>query len=107
MKSLLLGFSLTYAAWAQNVDNGKKLFETKACYECHGWQGQGGLPGPRLAQTKLTLDGFRAILRNPPAGNMPPYRTAILSDREVADIFAYVQSFPAPQPSANIPLLKD
>jgi mono/diheme cytochrome c family protein len=60
-----------------------------------------------LAQTKLNLAGFRAILREPPPGNMPPYRAALLTDAEVADIFAYIQSFPPPQPVANIPLLQN
>jgi len=100
-------FILTAAAFAQttNVTNGKRLFEVKACYECHGWQGQGGLAGPRLAQTKLNLQGFRNILRNPPPSNMPPYRAAVLSDAEVVDLFAFIQSIPPPAPTANIPLL--
>ena len=95
--------------WAQtsSLENGKKLFEQKACYQCHGWRGQGGLSGPRLAQTKLTLPGFRSVLRNPPPGNMPPFRAAILSDQQVADLFAYIQSFPAPRPAAEIPELKE
>ena len=100
------------ALWAQNPNagntaNGKRLFEAKACYECHGWRGQGGLAGARLAQTKLNLQGFRNILRNPPPSNMPPYRATVLTDQEIADLFAYIQSFPAPEPAKNIPLLKD
>ncbi len=108
MRYLLL-ITLTAVAFAQspNLTNGKRLFEVKACYECHGWQGQGGLAGPRLAQTKLNLQGFRAIIRNPPPSNMPPYRAAVLSDAEVADLLAFIQSIPAPQPVGNIPLLKD
>ena len=110
MKSaILMGLLAVAAMHAQNPnqDNGKRLFEVKACYECHGWRGQGGLNGPRLAQTKLTLQGFRNILRNPPPSNMPPYRAAVLTDQEVADLFAYVQSFPAPAPVEQIPLLKN
>ena len=37
---------------------------------------------------------------------MPPYRTAVLTDQEVADLFAYIQSFPAPQAADKIPLLQ-
>lgn len=59
-------------------------------------------PGARLAQTKLNLQAFRNLLRNP-----PPYRAAVLTDQEVADLFAYIQSFPAPEPAGRIPLLKD
>jgi mono/diheme cytochrome c family protein len=95
--------------WAEtpSAQNGKHLFEVKNCYQCHGWRGQGGLAGPRLAQTKLTLQGFRSILRNPPPSQMPPYRAAVLTDAETADIFAYIQSLPPPAPIESIPLLKD
>ena len=99
-------FLITTAVFGQNATNGKRLFEAKACYECHGWVGQGGLAGPRLAQTKLNLQGFRAVLRNPPPSQMPTYRAAVLTDAEAADIFAYIQSLPAPAPVESIPLLK-
>ena len=109
---LLAGLLAAGGVWAQNpsaasIANGKRLFEAKACYECHGWRGQGGLAGVRLAQTKLNLQGFRNILRNPPPSNMPPYRSAVLTDQEVADLFAYIQSFPAPEAAEKIPLLKE
>ena len=114
---ILVGFLAAVGLWAQNpkaanaapanVNNGKRLFEVKACYECHGWRGQGGLAGARLAQTKLNLQAFRNIIRNPPPSNMPPYRAAVLTDQEVAELFAYIQSFPAPVPVEKIPLLKD
>jgi mono/diheme cytochrome c family protein len=109
MKPFVLTLVVSAALWAQsaNVENGKRLFETKACYQCHGWQGQGGLAGPRLAQTRLNLQGFRAAVRNPPPGGMPPYRPAMLSEQELVDVFAYVQSFPAPRPASEIPLLRD
>jgi mono/diheme cytochrome c family protein len=111
MMRIFVGLLASVSLWAQNPNsanaaNGKKLFEAKACYECHGWRGQGGLAGARLAQTKLNLQGFRNILRNPPPSNMPPYRAAVLSDQEVADLFAYIQSFLAPESADKIPLLK-
>ncbi len=108
-RTILIGLVAMPTMWAQNPnpDTGKRLFEAKACYECHGWRGQGGLAGARLAQTKLSLQGFRSILRNPPPSNMPPYRTAVLTDQEVADLFAYVQTFPTPEPAGKIPLLKN
>jgi mono/diheme cytochrome c family protein len=106
---LVLVFLLAAGLNAQspNTGNGKRLFEAKACYQCHGWQGQGGLAGARLAQTKLNLEGFRSILRNPPPSQMPPYRAAVLTDAEVADLFSYIQSFPVPKAADDIPLLKN
>ncbi len=32
-----------------NAENGKRLFTEDGCYQCHGYQGQGGGAGPRIA----------------------------------------------------------
>jgi mono/diheme cytochrome c family protein len=88
-------------------ENGKRLFMRNGCYQCHGTVGQGGLAGPRLAQTKLTLAGFTVYVRNPRPGNMPPYRTKVMTDQELSDVYAYIQSVPPPVPLANIPILND
>jgi mono/diheme cytochrome c family protein len=85
--------------------NGKRLFLRNGCYQCHGYGGQGGLAGPRLAQTKLTVAGFTAFVRNPPPSGMPPYRTQVMTDRELADVWAYIRTFPEPTPVKDIPLL--
>ena len=85
--------------------NGKRIFMRNGCYQCHGTVGQGGLAGPRLAQTKLTPAGFISYVRNPRPGNMPPYRNKVMTDQELADVYAYVQSVPPPVPLANIPIL--
>ena len=68
--------------------------------------GQGGLAGARLAQTRLPLAGFTAYVRNPASGSMPPFRAKVMSDQELADVYAYVQSVPPPVPAADIPILK-
>ncbi len=107
MRLLLFVFAASLWAQSPNAQNGKRLFEVKNCYQCHGWRGQGGLAGPRLAQTKLNLQGFRNILRNPPPSQMPPYRVAVLTDAEAGDLFAFIQSLPAPPAVESIPLLKD
>jgi mono/diheme cytochrome c family protein len=90
-----------------DVANGKRIFMRNGCYQCHGTVGQGGLAGPRLAQTKLNVAGFTAYVRNPAPGSMPPFRAKVMSDQELADVYAYVQSVPPPVPPANIPILND
>jgi mono/diheme cytochrome c family protein len=90
-----------------DVTNGKRIFMRNGCYQCHGTVGQGGLAGPRLAQTKLSQAGFTAYVRNPAPGSMPPFRAKVMSDQELADVYAYVQSVPPPVPPADIPILKD
>jgi mono/diheme cytochrome c family protein len=113
MKKLILLLPLVLAAvmvYAQtkpgDVENGKRIFMRDGCYQCHGTVGQGGLAGARLAQTKLTLTGFTAYVRDPAPGSMPPYRAKVMTDQELADIYAYVQSVPPPVPAADIPILK-
>jgi mono/diheme cytochrome c family protein len=88
-----------------DVAHGKTLFEKNGCYQCHGWVGQGGLNGPRLAQSRFTQAGFIAFVRNPPSSNMPPYRAKVLSDQDLADVFAFIKSIPEPKPAKDIPLL--
>ena len=88
-----------------NVDNGKRLFVRNGCYQCHGYVGQGGAAGARLAQTKLPLAGFNAFVRNPPPSGMPPYRAKVMSDQELADVWSYIKSIPEPKPVKDIPLL--
>src|SRR5665213_4401585 len=73
-----------------DTTNGKRLFERDGCYQCHGYVGQGGTAGARLAQTKLPLAAFTAYVRNPASGGMPPLRAKVMSDQELADIYAYI-----------------
>ncbi len=95
----------TGSAPTGNAENGKKLFAKDNCYQCHGWAGQGGLAGARLAQIKLTQAAFIAYVRNPAPGGMPPYRAKVISDQELADVYAYIKTFPEPPAAASIPLL--
>jgi cytochrome c len=37
---------------------------------------------------------------------MPPYETAVLSDQDAADLYAYVRKMPAPRDPKSIPQLK-
>jgi mono/diheme cytochrome c family protein len=88
-----------------NADNGRKLFTSYGCYQCHGFEGQGSsATGPRLAPRPLPLQVFMRIVRRPP-NQMPPYGPKIVSDQDIADIHAYLAGRPAPPPVASIPLL--
>jgi mono/diheme cytochrome c family protein len=99
-------FLLAGTAQAEpSVANGRVLFMKVGCYECHGTQGQGGGAGPRIAPDPLPFDGLAAFVRTT-SGEMPPYTTALLSDSDLADIYAYLQSIPRPPALADVPLLK-
>ena len=87
-----------------NVQNGKTLFLKNGCYECHGTVGQGGT-GPRLAPNPFPIDRFIAYVRKPMG--MPPYSPKVMTDAELADVRAYLDSIPSPPPLNSIPLLSD
>jgi len=84
--------------------NGKQIYLRDACFTCHGRSGQGGVfrgRAPILAQTALPFDGFRELVRDPP-GDMPAYSGAVLSDKDIADIYAFLESLPGPRPPKDI-----
>jgi mono/diheme cytochrome c family protein len=91
---------------AGNAENGKKIFTKDGCYECHGREGQGAAQGagPRIGPLQLSFEGFTKYVHQP-TGQMPPYTSKVISDQELADIFAYLQSRPKATPSKDIPLL--
>lgn len=104
MKKLLLAALLPVFAFAQNVENGKRIFVRDGCYECHGYAGQGTIAGARLAPPVLNAQGMIRYIRKP-AGAMPAFTDKVLSDQEVNDIYAYLKTMPAPKPVKDIPLL--
>jgi mono/diheme cytochrome c family protein len=84
---------------------GQQTFLSIGCWECHGQSAQGGaITGPRLAHTALP---FAAVLQQlrVPQNQMPPYEAAVVSDADVANIYAWLESLPAPQTAGSIPLL--
>jgi mono/diheme cytochrome c family protein len=93
------------AASSGNAENGKKLFLSDGCYECHGRQAQGGAAGPRLGPGPLPLAAILKYVRQP-SGQMPPYTAKVISDAELADVYAYLQSLPQPPKPDSLPALK-
>ena len=91
------------AAPAGNAETGKKLWVSNGCWQCHGYEAQGGAAGPRLAGRNLPFAGVSAYVRRP-TNQMPPYTEKVLPNPDLAHIYAYIQSRPAP--AQNVPLLK-
>lgn len=88
-----------------NAQNGRKLFEKYGCYQCHGYEAQGGLgTGPRLGPKPIAFAAVQKYIRAP-TGQMPPYTAKVVSDKDLADIYAFLQSVKAPPPVKDIPLL--
>ena len=110
--AVFLVFGLGTAVLAQSAvpadaANGKRLYLADGCFECHGRNGQGGAfnyPAPALVGIEVPVDSFVAFLRNAP-NDMPSYGISVLSDKDAADIYAYLQTLPGRKPAKEIPLL--
>jgi mono/diheme cytochrome c family protein len=85
--------------------SGKRIYSSHGCYECHGGQGQGStLSGPRVGPDPIPFSAFVEYLRQP-AGQMPPYTARVISDGEIANIYAFLESLPKPASAQSIRLL--
>jgi mono/diheme cytochrome c family protein len=92
---------------AASAEHGKTVFVQKGCWQCHGTMGQGSIAtsgGKRLAPDPLPWEAFSGFVRSTNRA-MPPFSDKILSDGDLADIYAYLQSIPKPPAVNSIPLL--
>ena len=94
------------AAAAGNAEAGKRLYMKHTCYFCHGTAGQGSIAGARVARGRAQPAGVHALRAAAEPAQMPAYTDKILSDQELADIFAYLRALPPAQPAREIPLLE-
>jgi mono/diheme cytochrome c family protein len=94
------------SALTGKAQNGSRIYVSYGCYECHGGVGQGAQQtgAPRIGPPVLTLDAFARYIHQP-TGNMPPYTSTVVSDQDIADIYAFLKSLPPAPPAKDIPLL--
>jgi len=112
--AVLLGAGSLAAAHAQEAPagdaaKGKRIYLADGCFTCHGRSGQGGAyngPAPFLAKTQMPFDGFKGQLRAP-SNDMPAYSDAVMSDQDIADIYAFVQSLPGRGNAKDIAILNN
>ena len=102
--SMLMAHAVAGAQATANAANGRRLFEKDGCFQCHGYAGQGGRDGARLAATAMTAQAFARYVRRP-FGAMPAFTAKVLPDEELADIYAYLESLPAAAAGKDIPAL--
>ena len=82
---------------AGDAQNGRKVFEKLGCFRCHGGAGEGmaaagNVTGPpKIAATHLSLQDFVQSVRKP-KGQMPPFDAKQVSDGELSDVYAFLQS---------------
>jgi mono/diheme cytochrome c family protein len=92
-----------------NAVEGKRLYLAVGCFTCHGRAGQGGAmngPAPILAKTAMPFDGFKGQLRQP-INDMPAYAEIVMSEQQIADIYAFLQTLPGPRPTKDMAIFKD
>jgi mono/diheme cytochrome c family protein len=103
------GLALAQDAPAGDVAEGKRLYLATGCFTCHGRSGQGGAmngPAPILAKTAMPYDGFKGQLRQP-ISDMPAYSEIVMSDTQIADIYAFLQTLSGPLPTKDMAIFKD
>ena len=92
---------------AQDGDpaHGREVYVRIGCYQCHGFDGQGGGPaGPRIAPNPIAFNRFIGIVYDP-LDLMPRYSPEHVSEQDVRDMYAYLQTIPRPPSAEEIPLL--
>lgn len=114
MKPVPLTFALLLAAAslpalaqspaaAGNAARGKDVYLKVGCDQCHGREAQGSpVTAPRLGPAALPIAAFTLFIRKTRL-QMPAYSPEILSDADIADIYAYVTSRAAPAPLDKLP----
>jgi len=93
--AVFAAFAFNGPAVAQDANRGKEIFVRVGCYQCHGREAQGASTGPRLGPNPLPLAAFTRAIRTP-RNEMPPYGVKLLSDAELADVYAFVSARPRP-----------
>lgn len=83
-----------------DAEAGKAVYASQGCAGCHGANGEGGV-GPALANAKTwSLGQFATALREGKTPEkelqalMPRFGTDKISDADMANLHAYVQSLP-------------
>lgn len=92
-----------------NAAEGKRIYLATGCFFCHGHSGQGGNlngPAPILAKTAMPWEGFVNQLRHP-SNEMPAYAEKVMTEKQIADIYAFLHSLPGPLPAKDMAIFKD
>lgn len=99
--ALSFGTALAQSAPAGDALRGKNVYVRDGCYACHGYQGQGSNAGSRIAPNPAPFAAFAQQLRHPRA-RMPAYSPVVMSDQDVADIYAFLMTIPKARAVAEI-----
>lgn len=99
--------SMVSVVAAQDAAKGRELYNKVGCYTCHGYNGQGGNAGPKLAPDPMAADAIATFIRNAAPTRMPQYVEKVLSNEEIAHIHAWLASQPKQKNFKEIPMLSE
>ncbi|MGD2168415.1 MAG: cytochrome c [Gammaproteobacteria bacterium] len=99
------GLLASFVLAAQEARNGEQLYVAYGCYQCHGYEGQGGVAGPRIGPSPYPFVAFAALVRRP-ANVMPAYAPSVLDDATLEAIYEFVRLRPQPADDRDIALLR-
>ena len=94
------------SAQEPSAERGQKTFMRVGCYQCHGSDGKGNDAGTALTPDPLPPEAIANFIRYSP-GRMPMYPEEVVSDAEIADIVAYLESVPPPPEPDSIAILRN
>jgi ubiquinol-cytochrome c reductase cytochrome c subunit len=97
--------ALSASAALADPEKGRELYIKNGCWQCHGFVGQGGITGPKLAPEPKPFDFLNVFIRHT-NGPMPKYSEKILSKEDLAEIHSYLVSIPKSPGYKDIGLLK-
>ena len=75
----------------ETVREGRALYESQQCWQCHGYEGQGSVAGVRIAPTLYPYEAFALLVRH--TNLMPAYSPNVLSDPEATPGFVSLEGY--------------
>ena len=95
--------SIAIAAGGKPDDAGRQRYNAVGCWQCHGYEGQGGA-GPRIGPKPLAFPAFANAVRHP-RSEMPPYNAKVLPDEDLRLIYNFLvaRAPPVALPGAGAP----
>jgi len=102
--SIIGGLAVSAQDTTASAERGRETYMRVGCYPCHGTEGQGSGSGTALIPDPLPPEAIAQFIRFSP-GRMPAYPESVLSDAEITDIVAFLETVPAPSSPDTIPAL--
>lgn len=101
---IVMTSSLSFAQ-ETSAERGEQTYMRVGCYQCHGTDGKGSDAGTALTPDPLPPEALANFIRFSP-GRMPVYPEEVLSDAEIEDIVAWLETVPPPPAADDITILR-